>query len=48
MYNLEKRVSFGTIVSIVVLFALLLCCSRAFAQSDLRPFSANETHTMDK
>jgi len=48
MHNLEKRVSFGTIVSIVVLFALLLCCSRAFAQSALRPFSANETHTVDK
>jgi hypothetical protein len=43
MLNLEKRLSLATIVSIVAPFALLLCCSRAFAQSALRPFSANET-----
>jgi hypothetical protein len=48
MYNLEKRFSLRTIVSIVALFALLLCCSRAFAQSALRPFSANETRTVEK
>jgi hypothetical protein len=48
VHNLEKRVSFVTIVSIVALFALLLCCSGAFAQSALRPFSANETRTVDK
>jgi hypothetical protein len=48
MHNLGKRLSYGVIVSIVVLFALLLCCSRAFAQSALRPFSANETRTVDK
>jgi hypothetical protein len=35
-------------VSIVALFALLLCCSGAFAQSALRPFSANETRTVGK
>ncbi|HMD17020.1 MAG TPA: hypothetical protein VKH18_10155, partial [Terriglobales bacterium] len=48
MHNLEKRLSFGTIISIVALVALLLCCSGAFAQSALRPFSANETRTVDK
>jgi hypothetical protein len=48
MHNLEKRLSFGTIISIVALVALLLCCSRAFAQSPLRPFSANETRTVNE
>jgi hypothetical protein len=48
MHNLEKRFAFGTIVSIVVLFALLLCCSRASAQSALRPLSADETRTVNK
>jgi hypothetical protein len=48
MHNLARRLSVATIVSIVALFALLLCCSRAFAQSALRPFSANETRTVDK
>lgn len=47
MHNLEKRVSFGAIVSIVVVFAFLPCCSRAFAQSAFRPFSANATRTAD-
>jgi hypothetical protein len=48
MHNLEKRLSLGTIVCIVALLAILLCCSRAFAQSALRPFSANEARTVDK
>lgn len=48
MHNVEKRPSFGAIVSTVLLFALLLCCSRAFAQSALRPFSATETRTAGK
>jgi hypothetical protein len=48
MHNLAKRLSVATIVSVVALFALVLCCSRSFAQSALRPFSANQTHTVDK
>jgi hypothetical protein len=48
MHNLAKRLSHGTIVSIVAHFALVLFCSRAFAQTALRPFAANETRTADK
>jgi hypothetical protein len=48
MHNLAKRLSVATIVSIAALSALVLFCSRAFAQTALRPFSANETRTADK
>jgi len=48
MDNLAKRLFVATIVLIVALFALVLFCSRAFAQTALRPFAANETRTADK